>query len=85
MPDFKKVDKEFKDFLFVNDRLSGFRIDYSISYSSSEGYYKIEIFPSKNNPNFNSRQYFIDNFESEKGLERLAEFANKNNVGLIIY
>jgi len=85
MPDFVKVDKEFKDFLFVNDKLAGFRVDYSLSYSASDGYYKIAIFPSKNNPNFNSRQYFIDNFETEKGLEKLAEFAEKNNIGLITY
>jgi hypothetical protein len=85
MSNFERVNKEFKDFLFVNDKLAGFRIDYSLSYSAREGYYKIKIFPSKNNSNFNSRQYFIDNFENEKGLEKLAEFADKNSVSLITY
>ncbi len=85
MPSFEKVNQEFRNLLFANDRLAGFRVDYSIAYSSRNGYYKIEVFPSKNNPNFDSRQYFINNFETEKGLEKLAEFANKNNVGLITY
>jgi hypothetical protein len=85
MSNLKKVDEAFKDFLFVNDKLSRFRIGYSLSYSSSEGYYKIKIFPNKNNTNFDSKQYFIDNFENGKGLEKLAEFADKNNIGLITY
>lgn len=85
MPDFNKVDGEFRHFLLLNDKLSGFRIEYSLSYSSNEGYYKIQIFPNKYYPNFDSRQYFINNFETEEGLEKLAKFADKNNVGLITY
>ncbi|HPD81997.1 MAG TPA: hypothetical protein PK357_02760 [Candidatus Pacearchaeota archaeon] len=85
MPDFKKIQEGFREFLFANDRLVGFRIDYSLSYSSKEGYYKIRIFSSKNNPNFDSRQYFMERFETKGGLEKLAEFADKNNVGLITY
>jgi hypothetical protein len=85
MTNFETINKEFKDFLFANDRLAGFRIDYSLSYSSIDEGYKINIFPSKNNPNFNSRQYFIENFETKEGLEKLTEFANRNNISLIIY
>jgi phage antirepressor YoqD-like protein len=79
------VDEEFRNFLRMNDRLYRFRVDYSISYSASERSYKIEVFPSKNNPNFNSRQYFIDNFETEKGLEKLSRFIEENNIGIISY
>ncbi|MCX6750859.1 MAG: hypothetical protein NTZ83_05355, partial [Candidatus Pacearchaeota archaeon] len=69
MSDFGKVDKEFKDFLFVNDKLAGFRVDYSLSYSAREGYYKIQIFPSNNFAYFYSRLYFFYNFVKVVGLE----------------
>lgn len=85
LTDLGRVDKEFHELLKSKDPFYKNSIYPILSYSSKDAYYKIKIVASDKNPNFDSRQYFMDNFESEKGLEKLAEFANKNNVGLITY
>jgi hypothetical protein len=78
-----KINNKFRDFLRANDRSESFKLGFATSYIHQEDYYKIDVHP--NIAAFDSRQYFIDHFEKGKGEEKLAEFANKNNVGLITY
>jgi hypothetical protein len=73
----------FKNILRENDKLYNFKVGFTLAHTAKSNYYKIEVYPMKEG--FDSRQYFIDNFENEKGLEKLAEFADRNNVGLITY
>jgi hypothetical protein len=80
------IDCEFRSLLKDIDPQYASKIGYVISCCNGKhDYYTIEIFPSKCNNDFNYRQYFISNFEKGKGEEKLLDFTNKNNVGLITY
>ena len=45
--------------------------------------YEIKIKPAKEE--IDSQRYFMFYFETEKGQEKLGEFAKENNVGFITY
>lgn len=81
MGESERIIRKFEEFLIKNDQDSMSKIYFNLSYK--EGYYKINIFPCVKE--FNSRGYFIKKFETERGQEKLAKFAEENNIKLVTY
>ena len=78
-----KIELKFDCFLDENDPSHNSKIDFCVYYNPSFNYYKIDIFPA--NEKSDSRQYFINNFRTKAGYEKLEKFQDENNVGLITY
>ncbi len=81
--EYGKLRNRFDYFLSSQEVFSGLKINFDVSYSFIGGHYYITILPAREG--FDSQKYFMDKFETEEGQSKLAEFADKNNVGLITY
>lgn len=78
-----KIELKFDCFLDENDSSHNEKIDFCVYYNPRFDYYKINIFPA--NEKSNSRQYFINNFRTKTGQEKLEKFQDENNVGIVTY
>lgn len=85
IPDCKKLQSKFEYFLNTIKIYSLFKIRPKVAYNFTGRYYHICIEPQLARKSFDSQKYFMDNFETEEGQKKLAEFAEKNNIGLITY
>lgn len=78
-----KIELKFDCFLDQNDSSHNAVIDFCVYYNPWSDYYKIEIFPA--NEKSDSRQYFINNFRTKAGQEKLERFQDENNIGIVTY
>jgi len=77
------IENKFDYLLRENDLLYENKINFNLAYNSINKSYEINIIPANNN--FNSQKYFIDNFETETGQEKLEKFRKENNVEMFTY
>lgn len=77
----KGIEKKFNHLLRENDLLYKDKISFNISYNPVGNYYKIKITSAKGD--FNSQEYFKNNFEMGLGRKKLGEFIIENNIGFI--
>lgn len=80
---FNSIENKFDYFLKENDLIYERNIGFNVTYNSVNDNYEIKIIPAKEG--FNSQEYFMFHFETEKGQEKLAKFAKENNVGFVTY
>jgi hypothetical protein len=78
-----EIELKFDCFLDENDFYHNEKIDFCVYYNLEFDYYKIEIFPA--NEKSDSREYFINNFRTKAGQEKLEKFQDENNIGLVTY
>lgn len=79
----KGIESRLDYFLRENDLLYEDKIYFKVSYNPAGKYYKIKIIPAKED--FNSQEYFKNNFEMGLGRKKLGKFIIENNVGFITY
>ncbi len=79
----RSIENRFDYLLRENDLLYEDKISFKISYNPAGNYYKIKIISAKED--FNSHEYFKNNFEMGLGRKKLGEFIIENNVGFISY
>jgi len=77
------IENKFDYILRENDLLYEDKISFKISYNPAGNYYKIKIISAKED--FNSQEYFKNNFEMGLGRKKLGEFIIENNIGFISY
>jgi hypothetical protein len=78
-----KIELKFDCFLDENDSFHNSKIDFCVYYNPWLNYYKITTFSA--NEKSDSRQYFINNFRTKAGQEKLERFQDENNIGLVTY
>jgi len=83
MDKLRGLENKFDYFLKENDLAYENKINFNVAYSSLSEGYEIKIEPARKG--FDSQEYFMFHFETERGQEKLGKFQKDNNVRFITY